>query len=32
VTFESGDAPAKVTDVAVSRQGVQALSMKWSNQ
>jgi VWFA-related protein len=32
VTFTPGDAPAKVTDVAVSRAGATALSMKWSTQ
>jgi len=34
LTFESDDAskPAKITDVRVSRPGVAALSMKWSNK
>lgn len=32
VTFTPGDTPAKVTNVTVSREGVAALSMKWSNQ
>ncbi|MDA1306667.1 MAG: VWA domain-containing protein [Acidobacteria bacterium] len=32
VTFTPGEAPPKVTDVTVSREGVAALSMKWSNQ
>jgi hypothetical protein len=30
VTFTTGDKPAKITDVTVSRSGVVPLAMKWS--